>query len=136
MPTIEEVALELAVFKLVDHSIDKDTYDLTFKTRTTNGFESTTTIVYSNNPDYHKIVSLIARKAYDHSTDNVSTSQARTTTSNQGGTSTCSILEEPAIIIYDRMFKAYTHNGDLIIDLNMFIAKCLEHKVPINIKEL
>ena len=135
MPTIEEVALELAVFTLVDHSIDKDTYDLRFTTTTTNGFESTT-IVDSNNPDYHKIVSLIARKAYDHSTDNVSTSQARTTTSNQGGTSTCSILEEPAIIIYDRMFKAYTHNGDLIIDLNMFIAKCLELKVPINIKEL
>ena len=37
MPTIEEVALELAVFKLVDHSIDKDTYDLRFTTTTTNG---------------------------------------------------------------------------------------------------
>ena len=135
MPTIEEVALELAVFKLVDHSIDKDTYDLTFTTTTTNGFESTTVVV-SNNPDYHKIVSLIARKSYDTATNNVSTSQARTTTSNQGGASTCSILEEPAIIIYDRLFKAYTHNGDLIIDLNMFIAKCLELKVPINIKEL
>ena len=135
MPTIEEVALELAVFKLVDHSIDKDTYDLTFTTTTTNGFESTTVVV-SNNPDYHKIVSLIARKSYDTATNNVSTSQARTTTSNQGGASTCSILEEPAIIIYDRLFKAYTHNGDLISDLNMFIAKCLELKVPINIKEL
>ena len=135
MPTIEEVALELAVFTLVDHSIDKDTYDLTFTTTTTNGFESTTVVV-SNNPDYHKIVSLIARKSYDTATNNVSTSQARTTTSNQGGASTCSILEEPAIIIYDRLFKAYTHNGDLIIDLNMFIAKCLELKVPINIKEL
>ena len=52
MPTIEEVALELAVFKLVDHSIDKDTYDLRFTTTTTNGFESTT-VVASNNPDYH-----------------------------------------------------------------------------------
>ena len=135
MPTIEEVALELAVFKLVDHSIDKDTYDLTFTTTTTNGFESTH-VVDSNNPDYHKIVSLIARKSYDHSTDNVSTSQARTTTSNQGGTSTCSILEEPAIIIYDRMFNAYTHNGDLIIDLELFIAKCLELKMNITIKEL
>ena len=135
MPTIEEVALELAVFTLVDHSIDKDTYDLRFTTTTTNGFESTT-IVASNNPDYHKIVSLIARKAYDHSTDNVSTSQARTTTSNQGGASTCSILKEPTIIVYDREFNDYTHNGDLIIDLNMFIAKCLELKVPINIKEL
>ena len=63
MPTIEDVALELAVFKLVDHSIDRDTYDLIFKTRTTNGFESIT-IISSNNPDYHKIVSLVARKAY------------------------------------------------------------------------
>ena len=135
MPTIEEVALELAVFKLVDHSIDKGTYDLTFKTRTTNGFESTT-VVASNNPDYHKIVSLIVMKAYDHSTNNVSTSQARTTKSNQGGTSTCSLPKESAIIVYDREFNDYTHNGDLIIDLNMFIAKCLELKMPINIKEL
>ena len=135
MPTIEEVALELAVFKLVDHSIDKDTYDLTFKTRTTNGFESTTVVV-SNNPDYHKIVSLIARKSYDTATNNVSTSQARTTTSNQGCTSTCSILKEPTIIVYDRLFNDYTHNGDLITDLNMFIAKCLELKMNLTIKEL
>ena len=135
MPTIEEVALELAVFTLVDHSIDKDTYDLRFTTTTTNGFESTT-IVDSNNPDYHKIVSLIARKSYDHSTDNVSTSQARTTTTNKGGASTCSILKEPTIIVYDREFNDYTHNGDLIIDLNMFIAKCLELKMNITIKEL
>ena len=135
MQTIEDIALELAVFTLVDHSIDKDTYDLRFTTTTTNGFESTT-VVASNNPDYHKIVSLIARKSYDTATNNVSTSQARTTTSNQGGASTCSILEEPAIIIYDRLFKAYTHNDDLIIDLNMFIAKCLELKMPITIKEL
>ena len=63
MPTIEEVALELAVFKLVDHSIDKDTYDLTITTRTTNGFESIT-VIASNNPDYHRIVSIVARKAY------------------------------------------------------------------------
>ena len=63
MLTVEEVALELAVFTLVDHSIDKDTYDLTFKTRTTNGFENTT-VVDSNNQDYHRIVSLVARKAY------------------------------------------------------------------------
>ena len=135
MQTIEGIALELAVFTLVDHSIDKDTHNLTFTTTTTNGFESTTT-VDSNNPDYHKIVSLIARKAYDHSTDNVSTSQARTTTSNQGGTSTCSILKEPTIIVYDRLFKAYTHNGDLIIDLELFIAKCLELNSTITIKEL
>ena len=54
----------------------------------------------------------------------------------KGGASTCSILEEPAIIIYDRMFNAYTHNGDLIIDLELFIAKCLELKMNITIKEL
>ena len=135
MPTIEEVALELAVFKLVDHSIDKDTYDLRFTTTTTNGFESTT-IVDSNNPDYHKIVSLIARKSYDTVTNNVSTSQARTTTSNQGGASTCSISKEPTIIVYDREFNDYTHKGDLITDLNMFIAKCLELNSTITIKEL
>ena len=135
MPTIEEVALELAVFTLVDHSIDKDTYDLTFKTRTTNGFENTT-VVDSNNPDYHDIVSLIARKAYDHSTDNASTSQAKTAKSNQGGASTYSILKEPTTIVYDRVFNDYTHNGDLIIDLNMFIAKCLELNNTITIKEL
>ena len=135
MQTIEEVALELAVFTLVDHSIDKDTYDLRFTTKTTNGFESTT-IVDSNNPDYHKIVSLIARKAYDTATNNVSTSQARTTTSNQGGASTCSLPKESAIIVYDRLFNDYTHNGDLIIDLELFIAKCLELKMNITIKEL
>ena len=135
MPTIEEVALELAVFKLVDHSIDKDTYDLTFTTTTTNGFESTT-IVDSNNPDYHKIVSLIARKAYDTTTDNVPANKAGTTTSNQGGASTCSLPKESAIIVYDREFNDYTHNGDLIIDLELFIAKCLELKMNITIKEL
>lgn len=81
MLTAEEVALELAVFTLVDHSIDKDTYDLTFKTRTTNGFENTT-IVSSNNPDYHKIVSLVARKAYVWYSDSVSNSQVRKVASN------------------------------------------------------
>ena len=81
MPTIEEVALELAVFKLVDHSIDKDTYDLTFKTRTTNGFENTTR-VSSDNPDYHKIVSLVARKAYVWYSNSVSNSQVRKVASN------------------------------------------------------
>lgn len=135
MSTIEDVALELSVFTLVDYSIDKDTYDLIFTTRTTNGFESTT-IVDSDNPDYHEIVSLIARKLYDHSTNNASTSQAKTTKSNKGGTSTYSILKEPTTIVYDRTFNAYTHNGDLIIDLNMFIAKCLELNNTITIKEL
>ena len=135
MQTIEDIALELAVFNLVDHSIDKDTYDLTFTTTTTNGFESTT-VVASNNPDYHKIVSLIARKSYDTTTDNVPANKARTTTSNQGGASTCNISQEPVIIIYDREFNDYTHNGDLITDLNLFIAKCLELKMNITIKEL
>ena len=136
MLTIEDVALELEVFTLVDHSIDKDTYDLVFTTRTTNGFENTN-IVDSNNPDYHKIVSLIARKYNDTASDNASTSQAKTAKSNQGGASTYSILKEPTIIIvYDRMFNEYTHNGDLIIDLNMFIAKCLELNNTITIKEL
>ena len=135
MLSIADAELELEVFRLVDHSIDKDTYDLIFTTRTTNGFEATH-IVDSNNPDYHKIVSLIARKSYDTATNNVSTSQARTTTSNQGGASTYSLPKEYAIIVYDREFNAYTHNGDLIIDLNMFIAKCLELNNTITIKEL
>ena len=135
MPTIEEVELELAVFKLAGYSIDRDTDNLVFTTRTTNGFEDTT-IVSSNNPDYHKIVSLIARKSYDTTTDNVPANKAGTTTSNQGGASTCSISKEPTIIVYDREFNDYTHNGDLITDLNMFIAKCLELKVSITIKEL
>ena len=135
MPTIEDVALELSVFTLVDHSIDKDTHDLVFTTRTTNGFESTT-IVDSNNPDYNKIVSLIARKYNDTASDNASTSQAKTAKSNQGGASTYSILKEPPIIVYDRVFNDYTHNGDLIRDLNMFIAKCLELNNTIIIKEL
>lgn len=60
----EDAAIELEVFKLVDHWIDKDTYDLWFKTRSYNGFEETHH-VSSNNPDYHSIVSLVARKAYD-----------------------------------------------------------------------
>ena len=73
MLTAEDVALELAVFELVDHSIDKDTYDLTITTRTTNGFESIT-IIASNNPDYHSIISLVARKAYVWYSDSVSNS--------------------------------------------------------------
>ena len=135
MLSIAEAEIELAVFKLVGYSIDRDTNNLVFTTRTTSGFESTH-IVASNNPDYHKIVSLIARKSYDTVTNNVSTSQARTTTSNQGGASTCSISKEPTIIVYDRVFNDYSHNGDLIIDLNMFIAKCLELNSTITIKEL
>ena len=136
MPTIEEVDLELAVFKLVDHSIDKDTYDLRFTTKTTNGFESTH-IVDSNNPDYRQIVALIARKASNDTFSNhVPAYSAGETTTDKGGASTCSLPKESAIIVYDRMFNAYTHNGDLIIDLELFIAKCLELKMPITIKEL
>ena len=135
MLSIAEAEIELAVFKLVGYSIDRDTDNLVFTTRTTSGFESTT-VVDSNNPDYHKIVSLIARKAYDNTTDNVPANKARTSTSNQGGASTCSLPKEYAIIVYDREFNAYTHNGDLIIDLNMFIAKCLELNNTITIKEL
>ena len=135
MQTIEDIALELAVFNLVDHSIDKDTYDLTFTTTTTNGFESTT-VVASNNPDYHKIVSLIARKSYDTTTDNVPANKAGKVISNKGGNSSCNISQEPVIIIYDRAFNDYTHDGGLIYDLEKFLAICLEHKKPIIIKEL
>ena len=135
MLTAEDVALELAVFELVDHSIDKDTYDLIFTTRTTNGFESTT-IVDSKNHDYHKIVSLIARKYHDHVTNNVPVIQTGETTPNQGGASACSLPKEPVIIVYDRLFNDYTHNGDLIIDLNMFIAKCLELNYEIEIRSM
>ena len=135
MPTIEDVDLELAVFTLVDHSIDKDTYDLVFTTTTTNGFESTT-VVASNNPDYRQIVALIARKAYDHSTDNVSAYSAGETTTDKGGASTCSLLEEPVTIVYDREFNDYSHNGYVIGNLELFIAKCLELKMNITIKEL
>lgn len=135
MQTIEDIALELAVFNLVDHSIDKDTHDLTFTTTTTNGFESTT-IVDSNNPDYHKIVSLIARKSHDTVTNNVSANKAGKVISNKGGNSSYNISQEPVIIIYDRAFNDYTHDGGLIYDLEKFLAICLEHKKPITIKEL
>ena len=135
MLTAEDIALELEVFTLVDHSIDKDTYDLIFTTRTTNGFEDTT-IVSSNNPDYHKIVSLIARKYHDHVTNNIPVIKTGETTQNQGGASAHNLPKEPVIIVYDRTFNDYTHNGDLIIDLNMFIAKCLELNNTITIKEL
>ena len=135
MLSIAEAELELAVFKLVGYSIDKDTDNLIFTTTTANGFESTT-VVASNNPDYRQIVALIARKSYDTATNNVSTSQARTTTSNQGGASTCSLLEEPVTIVYDRGFNDYSHNGYVIGNLELFIAKCLELKMNITIKEL
>ena len=135
MLTAEDVALELEVFRLVYHSIDKDTYDLIFTTRTTNGFEDTT-IVSSNNPDYHKIVSLIARKYNDTASDNVPAYSTGKTTSNQGGEDTDSILENDVVIVYDRTFDDYSHNGYVIGKLEVFIAKCLELKMNIIIKEL
>lgn len=136
MLSIADAELELAVFRLVDHSIDKDTYDLIFTTCTTNGFESTT-IVDSNNPDYHKIVSLIARKAYDTVSNCIPAYSAGEATTNKGGEDTDTLPEDnDAIIVYDRVFNDYTHNGDLITDLNLFIAKCLELKMNITIKEL
>ena len=136
MLSIADAELELEVFRLVDHSIDKDTYDLIFTTRTTNGFEATH-IVDSNNPDYRQIVALIARKASnDTTTDNVPANKVGTTTSNQGGASTCSLFEEPVTIVYDREFNDYSHNGYVIGKLEVFIAKCLELKMRLTIKEL
>lgn len=136
MLSIAEAELELAVFKLVGYSIDRDTDNLVFTTKTASGFEDTN-IIFPDNPDYRAIVALIARKASnDTTTDNVPANKVGTTTSNQGGASTCSLLKEPTIIVYDRMFNDYTHNGDLIRDLNMFIAKCLEFNNTITIKEL
>ena len=132
MLSIAEAEIELAVFKLVGYSIDKDTDNLIFTTTTTSGFESTH-IVASNNPDYRQIVALIARKSYD----TVSTSQARTTKSNKGGEDTDTLPEDnDAIIVYDREFNDYTHNGYVIGNLELFIAKCLELKMNITIKEL
>ena len=136
MLSIAEAEIELAVFKLVGYSIDRDTDNLVFTTRTTSGFESTH-IVASNNPDYRQIVALIARKATnDHSTDNVSAYSAGETTTDKGGASTCSLLEEPVTIVYDREFNDYSHNGYVIGNLELFIAKCLELKMNLNIKEL
>ena len=136
MLSIADAELELEVFRLVDHSIDKDTYDLIFTTCTTNGFEATH-IVDSNNPDYRQIVALIARKAYDHSTDNVSAYSAGETTTNKGGEDTDTLPEDnDVIIVYDRVFNDYTHNGYVIGNLELFIAKCLELKMNLIIKEL
>ena len=135
MPTIEEVDLELAVFTLVDHSIDKDTYDLRFTTKTTNGFESTH-IVDSNNPDYRQIVALIARKSYDTVSNCIPAYSAGEATTNKGGDSSCTLSEDDVTIVYDREFNDYSHNGYVIGKLELFIAKCLELKMNITIKEL
>ena len=135
MPTVEDIALELSVFKLVDHSIDRDTYDLVFKTRTTNGFEDTT-IISSNNPDYHKIVALIARKYNDTLSDKLTPSTVAEITTNKGGTSTNSLPEEHAIIEYDSVFECYMHNGNTIRDLEKFIATCLKLNYKIEIRSM
>ena len=135
MLSIADAELELAVFRLVDHSIDKDTYDLIFTTCTTNGFEATH-IVDSNNPDYRQIVALIARKSYDTVSNRIPAYSAGETTTNKGGEDTDSVLENDVVIVYDRVFNDYTHNGYVIGNLELFIAKCLELKMNITIKEL
>ena len=136
MLSIAEAELELAVFKLVGYSIDRDTDNLVFTTKTVSGFEDTN-IIFPDNPDYRAIVALIARKASnDTTTDNVPANKVGTTTSNQGGASTCSLFEEPVTIVYDREFNDYSHNGYVIGKLEVFIAKCLELKMRLTIKEL
>ena len=135
MLSIADAELELAVFRLVDHSIDKDTHDLTFTTTTTNGFE-VTHIVDSNNPDYRQIVALIARKSYDPVSNRIPAYSAGEVTTNKGGEDTDSILENDVVIVYDRVFNDYSHNGYVIGKLEVFIAKCLELKMNITIKEL
>ena len=136
MLSILEAELELAVFRLVDHSIDKDTYDLIFTTRTTNGFESTH-IVDSNNPDYRQIVALIARKATNDTFSNhVPAYSTGETTTDKGGDSSCTLSEDDVTIVYDREFNDYSHNGYVIGKLEVFIAKCLELKMRLTIKEL
>ena len=135
MLSIADAELELAVFRLVDHSIDKDTYDLIFTTCTTNGFEATH-IVDSNNPDYRQIVALIARKSYDTVSNRIPAYSAGEATTNKGGEDTDSVLENDVVIVYDRVFNDYTHNGYVIGNLELFIAKCLELKMNLIIKEL
>ena len=135
MLSLAAAELELAVFRLIDHSIDKDTYDLIFTTRTTNGFEDTH-IVSSNNPDYRQIVALIARKSYDTVSNCIPAYSAGEVTTNKGGEDTDSILENDVVIVYDRVFNDYSHNGYVIGKLEVFMAKCLELKMNIIIKEL
>ena len=136
MLSIAEAELELAVFKLVGYSIDKDTDNLIFTTTTANGFESTT-VVASNNPDYRQIVALIARKSYDTVSNCIPAYSAGEATTNKGGEDTDTLPEDnDVIIVYDRVFNDYTHNGYVIGNLELFIAKCLELKMPITIKEL
>lgn len=60
MLNYSDVQLELAVFKMVDHEIVRDTHDLVITTKSSVGFEDVL-IIESSNPDYHKILGLVAR---------------------------------------------------------------------------
>ena len=60
MLSFADVQLELAVFKMVDHEIVRDTHDLVITTKSSVGFEDIL-IVESSNPEYHKILGLVAR---------------------------------------------------------------------------
>lgn len=60
MLSYSDVQLELAVFKMVDHEIVRDTHDLVITTKSSVGFEDIL-IVEASNPDYHKILGLVAR---------------------------------------------------------------------------
>ena len=60
MLNYSNVQLELAVFKMVDHEIVRDTHDLVITTKSSMGFEDVL-IIESSNPDYHKILGLVAR---------------------------------------------------------------------------
>ena len=60
MLSYSDVQLELAVFKMVDHEIVRDTHDLVITTKSSVGFEDVL-IIKSSNPDYHKILGLVAR---------------------------------------------------------------------------
>ena len=60
MLSYSDVQLELAVFKMIDHEIVRDTHDLIITTKSSVGFEDVL-IVESSNPDYHKILGLVAR---------------------------------------------------------------------------
>ena len=59
MLNYSDVQLELAVFKMVDHEIVRDTHDLVITTKSSMGFEDVL-IIESSNPDYHKILGLVA----------------------------------------------------------------------------
>ena len=60
MLSYQDVQLELAVFKLVDHEIVRDTHDLIITTKSSVGFEDVL-IVEASNPDYNNILGLVAR---------------------------------------------------------------------------